>query len=332
MLEGAISRLDFARALGGLAMARGNDLLRVKGIVAFADRPQHPAVVQAAQHAMFAPEWLDDWPDDDHRSRLVFVVHDIAPEEILDRFAFAAPSLGPRLAASRMPRRITHKGASSCSTSSSPAAWPSCPPGPQPADIGIAGRARSPRSARPAASPRSAPDGSVDASGQIVIPGGIDPHVHCNWPMPVPATPANLTEPASTGSARPALFGGTTTTIDFAPVEAGNDRAAGDRAAAAAMGRRLLWRLRLSHHAARQYRAEILGQLAEAVQAGHPSVKMFTTDITPSRKGRMVDFGDIWEVLKVLAKAGGIAAIHAEDNDIVMHMYEKLIARGAHRL
>ena len=70
---------------------------------------------------------------------------------------------------------------------------------------------------------------------------------------------------------------------------------------------------------------EILPQLKEAVEAGHPSVKIFTTDITPSRKGRMVDFGDIWEVLKVLAEAGGIAAIHAEDNDIVMHMYEKLI-------
>ena len=52
---------------------------------------------------------------------------------------------------------------------------------------------------------------------------------------------------------------------------------------------------------------------------------MFTTDIRPNRKGRMVQFGDIWEVLKVVAKAGGIAAIHAEDNDIVMHMYEKLI-------
>jgi dihydropyrimidinase len=38
-----------------------------------------------------------------------------------------------------------------------------------------------------------------------------------------------------------------------------------------------------------------------------------------------VQHGDIWEVLKVLAKAGGIAAIHAEDNDIVMHMYEKLM-------
>src|SRR5947207_15931508 len=69
---------------------------------------------------------------------------------------------------------------------------------------------------------------------------------------------------------------------------------------------------------------DTLGQVGEAVQEGHASVKMFTTDITPSRKGRMVDFGDIWEVLQVLARAGGIAAIHAEDNDIVMHMYEKL--------
>ena len=93
ILEGAIERLDFARALGGLAMDRGTDLLRVKGIVRFADRPEHPAVVQAAQHAMFAPEWLDAWPDDDRRSRLVFVVHDIGADEILTRFAFASPIL-----------------------------------------------------------------------------------------------------------------------------------------------------------------------------------------------------------------------------------------------
>ena len=91
VLEGEVSRLDFARALGGLARERGNDLLRVKGIVQFADRPEHPAVVQAAQHAMFAPEWLDDWPDGDRRSRLVFVVHEIPRAEILDAFAFAHP-------------------------------------------------------------------------------------------------------------------------------------------------------------------------------------------------------------------------------------------------
>jgi len=92
-LREAPTRLDFARALGGLARDRGNDLLRVKGIVEFADRLGRPAIVQAAQHAMFAPEWRDDWPDADHRSRLVFIVHDIGPEEILGHFAFASPAL-----------------------------------------------------------------------------------------------------------------------------------------------------------------------------------------------------------------------------------------------
>jgi len=91
VLDADITRLEFARALGGLARERGNDLLRVKGIVRFCDRPERPAVVQAAQHALFAPEWLDDWPDGDRRSRLVFVVHEISRAEILDAFAFADP-------------------------------------------------------------------------------------------------------------------------------------------------------------------------------------------------------------------------------------------------
>ncbi|HEY3911491.1 MAG TPA: GTP-binding protein [Stellaceae bacterium] len=98
-LGAEISRLDFAQALGGLARTRGNDLLRVKGIVCFSDRPGRPAVVQAAQHAMFAPEWLEDWPRDwpadrrGSRNRLVFVVHEIDSAEILAHFAFAAPAL-----------------------------------------------------------------------------------------------------------------------------------------------------------------------------------------------------------------------------------------------
>jgi G3E family GTPase len=99
MLDGEMTRLDFAKALGALAGAWGSDLLRVKGIVAFSDRGGQPAIVQAAQHTMFAPEWLDDWPDDDRRSRLVFIVHDIPRGEILAHFAFASPVvLGERAA------------------------------------------------------------------------------------------------------------------------------------------------------------------------------------------------------------------------------------------
>jgi G3E family GTPase len=93
ILGGAIARLDFAKALGALASACGSDLLRVKGIVAFSDREDRPALVQAAQHTMFAPEWLDDWPDGDRRSRLVFVVHDIPREAVLAHFAFASPTV-----------------------------------------------------------------------------------------------------------------------------------------------------------------------------------------------------------------------------------------------
>jgi G3E family GTPase len=89
ILSRPCSRLDFARALGGLARDRGADLLRVKGLVAFSDRPLCPAFVQGAQHALYPPIWLEGWPDGDRRSRLQFIVHGIACDEILERFACA---------------------------------------------------------------------------------------------------------------------------------------------------------------------------------------------------------------------------------------------------
>src|SRR5262245_33210482 len=179
------------------------------------------------------------------------------------------------------------------------------PSGAEPADIGVRGQhimaVGAPGSLAAIGAGRI-----LDASDQIVIPGGIDPHVHCNWPMPMPgvAQPM-LTEPASRVSLA-ALHGGTTTTIDFAPVEGGETiQQAIERRqrqwAGACYGDYAFHTMLLGKIA-----PERLGELAEAVQQGHASVKMFTTDITPSRKGRMVDFGDIWEVLKVMAKAGGI--------------------------
>ena len=72
----------------------------------------------------------------------------------------------------------------------------------------------------------------------------------------------------------------------------------------------------------------ILDEIERVIAAGYASVKIFTTDITPSRKGRKVPFGDIWEVLQRVAKAKGIAAIHAEDDELVKHMYVKLEREG----
>jgi dihydropyrimidinase len=169
---------------------------------------------------------------------------------------------------------------------------------------------------------------TVDASGQIVIPGGIDPHVHCRWPMPTPGqTQHNLTDGPDRVS-QAALFGGTTTMLDFALVD-------GDNTVQQAIERRQKeWagdcHCDYAFHVMVQGKQDwsIPDQITEAVQAGHATVKMFTTDITPSRKGRMVPFGSVMEVLTALAKSGGLAAIHAEDNDLVMHMYEKLTREG----
>jgi dihydropyrimidinase len=201
------------------------------------------------------------------------------------------------------------------------------PTGPEAADIGVAG-GRIAAIGAPGTLAALGAGRTVDASGQIVIPGGIDPHVHCRWPMPTPGqTQPNLTDGPDRVS-QAALFGGTTTLLDFALVD-------GDNNVQQAIERRQReWAgdcyCDYGFHVMVQGKLDptIPDQLAEAVQGGHATVKMFTTDITPSRKGRMVQFGDIWEVLKALAKAGGLAAIHAEDNDIVMHMYEKLTREG----
>jgi G3E family GTPase len=93
VLQTPPGRMEFARALGRLASERGEDLLRMKGLVAFADRPDAVAVMHAVQHTLYRPQWLPDWPDADQRSRLVFILRDIPRAEIFERFAFVRPIL-----------------------------------------------------------------------------------------------------------------------------------------------------------------------------------------------------------------------------------------------
>src|SRR5215467_1778513 len=63
---------------------------------------------------------------------------------------------------------------------------------------------------------------TVDATGKIVIPGGIDPHIHCLSPSRSPgeAEPQYTALPAQ--HSRAASFGGTTPQSDF--VQCTHDR------------------------------------------------------------------------------------------------------------
>ena len=163
----------------------------------------------------------------------------------------------------------------------------------------------------------------VDATGKIVISGGVDPHVHCKW-----KTPAGSVSAAPPQVSRAALFGGTTTLIDFAVWDQG-------MTLQQAIERRDL-DFKGQSHCDYSYHVllhgdvppEVVEQLPETIAAGFPSVKMYTTDVRPKRAGWKMLHGDIWEVLQTLARSGGIACIHAEDDDLVMHMYRKLFREG----
>jgi G3E family GTPase len=60
-----------------ISSRRGDDLLRVKGIVNIAERPGKPVVVHGVQQIFHPPVSLDAWPDEDHRTRIVFITRDI---------------------------------------------------------------------------------------------------------------------------------------------------------------------------------------------------------------------------------------------------------------
>jgi len=60
-----------------LRSSQGAKLLRVKGLVALAEDPEHPVVIHGVQHVVHVPAVLPRWPSEDRRSRIVFIVDDL---------------------------------------------------------------------------------------------------------------------------------------------------------------------------------------------------------------------------------------------------------------
>jgi len=92
-LDRAIDRTAFAIWLTMLLHARGGEILRVKGLLDVGGAG--PLLVNCVQHAVYPPLHLDAWPDEDRRSRLVFIGHDVdrdALESSLRAFDRAARS------------------------------------------------------------------------------------------------------------------------------------------------------------------------------------------------------------------------------------------------
>jgi dihydropyrimidinase len=167
---------------------------------------------------------------------------------------------------------------------------------------------------------RDAPPGTevLDASGKLVFPGFIDPHVHIY--LPFMATFAKDTH--ETGSIA-ALIGGTTTFIEMCCPSRNDDALEGYQ----------LWKSKAEGHAAcdysfhmsvTKYEDKTEGQLREIVRDGIASFKIFLA----YKNFFGVDDGEMYETLALAEKLGVIVTAHCENAELVSRLQSSLLAQG----
>lgn len=79
-----LPRDAFAAWLDLVIAMRGEDLLRVKGLVHQAEDPDHPLVIHGVQHLFHPPMTLPAWPGADRRTRIVFITRGVNSEVLAE--------------------------------------------------------------------------------------------------------------------------------------------------------------------------------------------------------------------------------------------------------
>jgi G3E family GTPase len=92
--DGPIDWTAFGIWFSMLLHARGEDVLRVKGLLDVGEAG--PVVLNGVQHIIHPPEHLGEWPDEDRRSRIIFITRRVHPKELLDSLLAFHALLGAR--------------------------------------------------------------------------------------------------------------------------------------------------------------------------------------------------------------------------------------------
>jgi len=158
----------------------------------------------------------------------------------------------------------------------------------------------------------------IDASGLLVMPGGIDAHTHLDMPFGGTTTADDF----YTGQ-RAAAFGGTTTHVDYALQQKGGTLLQAVE----------LWQQKATGNAVIDYGfhvavtdpgAAVVEEIEQLPDAGISSLKVFQ-----QYKGLfMVDDTTLFQVMQAAKQAGVLVMVHAENGDVTDIVTKQLIAAG----
>lgn len=156
----------------------------------------------------------------------------------------------------------------------------------------------------------------VDAAGKLVMPGGIDPHVHLDLPMFGTVS----SDDHYTGH-KAAAFGGTTTVMDFVVLEDKGFQYSVD-----------IW-MKMAEKAAIDYSfhmnltrfdEKIAGEIPFLPEMGITTLKVFT-----AYNGRLrLDDGSIFKALRIAKDNGMLVMAHCENGDVIETLVSEALAAG----
>ncbi|MGF1476411.1 MAG: dihydropyrimidinase [Geminicoccaceae bacterium] len=161
-------------------------------------------------------------------------------------------------------------------------------------------------------------DEVIDAEGALVMPGGIDPHVHLEMPF----MGTHSTDDFESGTLA-AASGGTTTVVDFClPAPGQSLLEAWDAWAAKSKDKACVdyaW-----HMAITWWDEQVFNEMATVVDRGVNTFKHFM-----AYKGAlMVDDDEMFASFQRCAALGALPLVHAENGDVVAALQQKLLAEG----
>lgn len=157
----------------------------------------------------------------------------------------------------------------------------------------------------------------IDATGKLVLPGGVDPHTHFNLPM----FDTVSSDDHYTGH-KAAAFGGTTTALDFISMEEDSIPACidawhkkADPLAAIDFG----FHMNITH-----FDQRVAEEIAQLPALGVSSIKVFTAY---NNRLRLQD-AEIFQVLRLAKKYNLLTMLHAENGDVIDILVAQALAEG----